>query len=80
MLFFQLFINTFLHTGISYTGLLYAKSEILRDGNDQVLNGLEEGLFVIDEAKGKIRFINDAGYTILKNDYLNSNTGMTCKT
>jgi sensor histidine kinase regulating citrate/malate metabolism len=68
-----LLINAFIHVGISYAGLLYAKSEILLDGNDQVLNGLEEGLFVIDETKGKIRFINDAANIILKNDYLNSN-------
>lgn len=44
----------------------------MRDGNDQVLNGLKEGLFVLDENKGKMRFINEVGCTILKNDYLNS--------
>ena len=54
-----------MHVGISYMGLLYARSEIMRDGNDQVLNGLKEGLFVIDETKGKIRFINAFGNIIL---------------
>jgi len=52
---------------------LYARSENLRDGNDQILNGLQEGLFVIDETKGKMRFLNEAGNTIIKKDYLTSN-------
>ena len=72
MLLFQLMSNTFFHIAISYIGLLYAKSEIMRDGNDQVLNSLKEGLFVIDEAKGRMRFINKAGYDILKENYLTS--------
>ena len=68
MLLIALVINAFMHVGFSYMGELYAKSEILRNGNDMVLHGLEEGIFVIDETKGKIRFINEAGYTILKDD------------
>ena len=65
-------LSTFFHIAISYIGLLYAKSEIMRDGNDQVLNSLKEGLFVIDEAKGRMRFINETGHTILKSNYLTS--------
>lgn len=60
------------HITISYLGLIYARSEILRNGNDQVLDGLKEGLFVIDEAKGRMRFINETGQTILKSNYLTS--------
>ena len=44
----------------------------MRNGNEQVLDGLKEGLFVIDEAKGRMRFINETGHTILKSNYLTS--------
>ena len=44
----------------------------MRNGNDHVLDGLKEGLFVIDEAKGRMRFINETGQTILKSNYLTS--------
>ena len=62
-----------LYLGISYMKQLYARSEILRDGNDQILNGLREGLFVIDESKSKMRFLNEAGNIFIKSDYLTSN-------
>jgi len=45
-----------------------------------VLNGLKEGLFVIDEAKGKIRFMNEAGYQVLSNGYLTSNSKLVGST
>ena len=44
----------------------------MRNGNEQVLDGLKEGLFVIDEAKGRMRFINETGQTILRSNYLTS--------
>ena len=40
-----------------------------------MLNNLKEGVFVIDEAKDKFRFINEAGDAILKKKYLSSNKG-----
>ena len=72
-LFFQITSNLLIHLGLSYTQQLYAKSENFRVGNDQILNGLQEGLFVIDETNGKMRFLYEAGKIIIKNDYLTSN-------
>jgi hypothetical protein len=58
------------HIIISWIGKLYVRAEILRSGNDTLLNNLKEGVFVIEETKEKIHFINEAGDTILKkNDF-----------
>ncbi len=45
--------------------------EILRGGNDKLLNNLKEGVLVIDEVKSKIRFLIEAGDAILKNYHMN---------
>ena len=54
------------HIFITWIGKQYLRAEVLRSGNDKLLNNLEEGVVVIDETKDKIRFINEAGELILK--------------
>ena len=37
------------HLVITKTGFIYVESEILREGNEQLLNNLEEGVMIIEE-------------------------------
>ena len=37
------------HLVIKKTGFIYVESEILREGNEQLLNNLEEGVLIIEE-------------------------------
>ena len=73
----QFFTGLLFHLCISWIGSLYVKTELLRGGNDSLLNNLKEGVFVIDEVKDKIRFVNEAGDTNLKKNYLNSSKGQS---
>ena len=65
-IFAVLFTSWFMHICFSWIGKIYLKSEILRTGNDKLLNNLKEGVFVVDETKDKIRFVNEAGEAILR--------------
>ena len=51
---------TFMHCLISVTGYLYVEAEIPRIGNEKLLNQLEEGVFIVDQASGETIFHNDA--------------------
>ena len=37
------------HLVITKVGFIYVESEILREGNEQLLNNLEEGVMIIEE-------------------------------
>ena len=50
----------FIHVTISKVGMLYAETEVLRSGNDQLLDNLEEGIVLFDEAKKDIIYYNMA--------------------
>jgi len=39
---------------------MYAEAEILRKGNEQLLNNLKEGVVIIEEASGLVTFVNEA--------------------
>ena len=39
---------------------LYIELDILRDGNDQLLNNLQEGVFIVEHKTGKVLFKNKA--------------------
>jgi len=41
-------------------GMLFVDAELLRVGNDALLNGLDEGVIIIDEGTGKVTFLNSA--------------------
>jgi RsiW-degrading membrane proteinase PrsW (M82 family) len=38
-----------IHLVISKVGMIYTDAEVLREGNDQTLNNLEEGVIILDE-------------------------------
>ena len=49
------FINLFfIHLIITKVGMLYAETEVLRSGNDQLLDNLEEGVIIFDENENNI--------------------------
>ena len=49
------FMNLFfIHLIITKVGMLYAETEVLRSGNNQLLDNLEEGVVIFDEKKNDI--------------------------
>ena len=45
---------------MNYLGLLYVKSEILRKGNESILNDSKDGIIIMDQATEMVMFINTA--------------------
>jgi len=39
---------------------MYTEAEILRKGNEQLLNNLKEGVVIIEENSGLVTFLNEA--------------------
>ena len=42
------------------TGTLYTEAEVLRKGNEVVLDSLKEGVTIIEEESGLVMFVNKA--------------------
>jgi len=40
--------------------MVYIEAEVLREGNDQTLDNLDEGVVILDEKDMKIRYYNKA--------------------
>lgn len=55
--FFNIFFS---HIVITACGMLFVNAELLRQGNDALLDGLDEGVIIIDEATNKVTFLNSA--------------------
>ena len=55
--FFNMFV---IHMITTACGMLFVDAELLRVGNDALLNGLDEGVIIIDEGTGKVTFLNSA--------------------
>ena len=49
-----------LHIIITKCGFLFIDAEVLRSGNEQILDGLEEGVVIIGEAEKDILYYNNA--------------------
>ena len=41
-------------------GLIFVESEVMREGNEQLLNGLEEGVMILQPESNDTIFINSA--------------------
>ena len=50
----------FVHICVVQIGMFYVKAEILRIGNEQLLDNLEKGVVIRDEETQEIIFINQA--------------------
>ena len=63
-----------IHFCISWCGSLYVKAELPRIGNESILNGLKESVFVTDEENQSILFQNKSAKNLNapENNNLNS--------
>ena len=52
--------QTIIHIIINAAGMLFVEAELLRVGNETLLNDLDEGVIIIDEGTGKVSFLNSA--------------------
>ena len=48
------------HLSLAKCGMIYCEAEVLRDGNEQLLNNLEEGVMILEEDTPNILFLNQA--------------------
>ena len=53
----------FIHWVITKVGFLFIDSEVLRKGNDQLLDSLEEGVVILDQSSNDILYYNAAAAT-----------------
>ena len=56
-----------IHLVITKVGMIYIEAEVLREGNDQTLDNLDEGVVILDEKEMKIRYYNKAASVSQKN-------------
>ena len=54
------------HMIFTKIGLTYVDLEILREGNEQLLDNLEEGVIILEEDTLNLFFMNEAAKTIHK--------------
>ena len=47
-----------MHCFINLSSLLYAEAEILRKGNERLLDNFEEGVVILEEGTGNVSFAN----------------------
>ena len=52
------------HLVITSVGLIFVESDILRNGNEELLNSLEEGVIIQTEDTHEVVFINEVGKKI----------------
>ena len=66
-----------MHIVINIVGLLFVKAEILRAGDEQLLNDLKEGVIIMDEDSGLVLFVNKAAkkFNFTKNENINRRGG-----
>mmetsp|Transcript_27432 Transcript_27432/g.36695 ORF Transcript_27432/g.36695 Transcript_27432/m.36695 type:complete len:177 (+) Transcript_27432:477-1007(+) len=50
----------FIHLIISKVGMLFVETEVLRSGNEKILDGLEEGVVIVEEDSHDILYYNAA--------------------
>lgn len=57
---FHLLILLCIHLVLTKFGFLFIDAEVLRSGNAQLLDNLEEGIIILDETSKEIMFYNNA--------------------
>ena len=58
------------HVIITAAGLLFVEAEILRCGNEHILDSLQEGVIILSEDNNEVHYLNRAARNISVN-YLN---------
>ncbi len=56
-----------IHLIITKVGFIYTEAEVLRKGNDQILNNLNEGVIILDQEDLQIKFQNRAAQACKSN-------------
>ena len=59
-MFFQSLSIWIIHIIITQVGMIFVEAEVLRTGNEQVLDNLEEGVIIQNKDTHKVVFINKA--------------------
>lgn len=59
-LFYQFFNLFMTNIGANLLGLLYVEAEILRRGNNELLNEMREGIIIMNKESGMVLFVNKA--------------------
>ena len=54
------------HISLAYVGMMYIKTDILRQGNEQLLDSLQEGVIILNERNTDIKMINKAAKSLNK--------------
>ena len=54
---------TFTHLILTKVGMIFIDAEVLREGNTDTLDNLEEGVIILDETDLQIQFENKAAQT-----------------
>ena len=57
---FNFFNAVLVYLILSWAGKIYVQSELLRAGNEELLNNLTEGVFIMDEQSKSVLFHNKA--------------------
>ena len=55
------------HVVITYNGLLFVEAEILRCGNENILDSLQEGVIIMSEDTSEMHYLNRAARNITFN-------------
>ena len=60
------------HMVINAVGLMFVEADILRTGNELLMNDLKEGVIIVDQESGLVKFVNNAAkrFSIRKNRHL----------
>ena len=60
---------------ISMAGHLFTNSELPRKAQEQLLNNIREGVFIVDEKESNVEFMNTAAISLSKRLYMSYNSG-----
>ena len=63
-------------TFLTWVGSIFVAAELPRLGNDQLLNGLKEGVLIIEEDSNEIKFMNKSAKRLMTEFSNNFNISM----
>ena len=79
--FYQLLILTGMHCFFSMSSLLYAEADMLRKGNERLLNDFEEGVVILEEGTGNVSFSNRSAKALTDQPmFFDNEVGQSAKT
>lgn len=60
-----LFMNCIANLFLAWIGSLFVEAELPRQGNEKLLNGLKEGILILEEDSSTIQFHNQAALRLI---------------